>query len=472
MFLQVKYNPLLQICSASVPAGPPSSSHILQITSDSGTSYLGWNGTCTYNNVLEISTVYASKLGLKPDEWVSADWVIADLIDNIEVAPADEDSWEVVSKNVKLIENILLTQIQVVFKHQEFPIWIGTQAQCTLKVLNISREYGKLGVNTELYVQVKERKAKSSIQDSEQSQTQNRENTENRKDRKDRDIQNREITEDRKDRNIQNESIEESRTDRINKDEISIPEGLKKERICTNYYEKLINLVCEEFAELYELGLSDDIAVIEGCSGSGKTSLLSMIAKKMLDKRVESYYIECNKLSTHNNQHLNSLQQAFTISGSKKSCILMLDNIHILASKPELFEASVGDKLTHCLSAVRLSHLKESFPHLKLLITCHDIDNLHPEVKRSNLYSECRRKYKLPPLSLHDRREFFEKIFNLPELSQLSESTSSYLISDIFNFSKFALHYSLTRNMPLTSDSLLEISKDYIPESLDDIKIE
>jgi DNA replication protein DnaC len=469
MFLQVKYNPLLQICSASVPTGPPSSSHILQITSDSGTSYLGWNGTCTYNNVLEISTVYASKIGLKLDEWVSADWVIADLIDNIEVAPADEDSWEVVSKNVKLIENILLTQIQVVFKQQEFPIWIGAQAQCTLKVVNISREYGKLGVNTELYVQVKERKAKSSVQDREQKQIQNRENTEDRKDRKDSDIQNRESIEYR---NIHNEIIEENKTDRIDKEEISIPEGLKKERLDTNYYDKLTNLVCEELAELYELGLSDDISVIEGCSGSGKSSLLSKIANKMLEKRVESYYIECNKLSMHNNQHLNSLQQAFTISGSKKSCILMLDNIHILASKPELFEGSVGDKLTHCLSAVHLSHLKESFPHLKLLITCHDIENLHPEVKRSNYYSECRRKYKLPPLSLHDRREFFEKIFNLPELSQLSESTSSYLISDIFNFHNFALHYSFMRNLPLTSDSLLEISKEYIPESLDDIKIE
>jgi len=374
MFLQVKYNPLLQICSASLPAGPPSSSHILQITSDSGTSYLGWNGTCTYNNVLEISTVYASKLGLKPDEWVSADWVIADLIDNIEVAPADEDSWEVVSKNVMLIENILLTQIQVVFKQQEFPIWIGAQAQCTLKVVNISREYGKLGVNTELYVQVKERKAKSSLQDREQKQIQNRENTE---DRKDRDVQNRESIEYS---NIQNEIIEENKQNIIGKEEISIPQGLKKERLDTSYYDKLTNLVCE----FYELGYSEDIAVIEGCSGSGKTSLLSKIASKMLEKKVESYYIECNKLSTHNNQHLNSLQEAFTISGSKKSCILMLDNIHILASKPELFEASVGDKLTHCLSAIRLSHLKESFPHLNLLMTCSDIENLHPEVKRSN----------------------------------------------------------------------------------------
>ena len=91
---------------------------------------------------------------------------------------------------------------------------------------------------------------------------------------------------------------------------------------------------------------------------------------------------------------------------------------------------------------------------------------------REEIYTECRIKYKLPPLSLHDRREFFEKIFNLTELSQLSESTSSYLISDIFNFHKFALHYSFTRNVSLTSDSLVEISKDYIPESLDDIKIE
>lgn len=331
MFLQVKYNPLLQICSVSLPSAPPSGSHILKITSDSGIKYLGWNGTSTYSNILEISTMYASKLGLKQDEWVSTDWVIADLIDNIEVAPADENSWEVVSKNVQLIENILLTQIQVVYKELEFPIWIGTQAQCSLKVVNISREYGKLGINTELYVQVKGRNTQSNVQPNPPE------------------IPESEISE-----------------------EIKIPESLNKECITSRYYETLTDEVCEEISEL-----NDDISVVEGCSGSGKSSLLTFIAKKIVENKVESIYIECNKLSTNNNQHLNALHQAFVNAGSKKRAILILDNVHVIASKPELFEASVGDKLIHCLTAIRLAHLKEVYPTLKILITCHDFDNLH-----------------------------------------------------------------------------------------------
>lgn len=137
-------------CFIRVPYNPTST--VIKLTDLSKVYYL----SCMPGSAYEISSILARSLGLSESREVSLEGVQIKVCGKVEVEPADEDSWEIISQNAGFVEANFLTQIRVVQQGMVFPLWV--HACCIwIRVVKIEGEWGVLHQNSEVMVRPRDR---------------------------------------------------------------------------------------------------------------------------------------------------------------------------------------------------------------------------------------------------------------------------------------------------------------------------
>lgn len=140
-------------CALRVPYPP--TSQVVKVT-DSGKS---WFFACVQGGAYEIAAILAKSLAMRPENPVLLEFVQPKPCLKVEVEPADEDSWELISCNTEFIENGLLGQIRVVQNGIMLPIWIENCC-AWIRIIDVEGGWGLLQKNSEIMVKPKERKRK------------------------------------------------------------------------------------------------------------------------------------------------------------------------------------------------------------------------------------------------------------------------------------------------------------------------
>ena len=119
-----------------------------------------WFFGCVQGNSLyEISSVLAKSIGLDIEKSFTLEHVQPIPCMRIQVEPADEDSWEVISFNTDFIENNLLGQIRVVQTGMMLPLWV--QNCCAwIRIIEVDGAWGQLQKDSEIVVKPRERPRK------------------------------------------------------------------------------------------------------------------------------------------------------------------------------------------------------------------------------------------------------------------------------------------------------------------------
>lgn len=86
--------------------------------------YLSWSGGSSPDDTVQIDSVLASHLGLKPNQAIQVSFVQPITAARVFVEPVNEDSWEILELNAGWVEDNLMTQVRVLFKDEVIPVWI------------------------------------------------------------------------------------------------------------------------------------------------------------------------------------------------------------------------------------------------------------------------------------------------------------------------------------------------------------
>jgi len=213
---------------------------------------------------------------------------------------------------------------------------------------------------------------------------------------------------------------------------------------------------------LHKITKSNSSAVLYGPSGSGKSSLVSLLEKPLAQELVATQVVSCRDLNKKDMQHLESIQEAVRSAQRKQPCLLVLDDLESICADEETLEQGVDAKLVHCRTSVYLLDLLDKLKsqEVRVLATCGDFQLLNKLLLTS---SHFKKKLEVPSLSLEDSSEVLLSYFPDASISsEVSNKLKSFQVSDLFCFAKNTLI-----KLGTNSQSLLEELNNFIPESLE-----
>jgi SpoVK/Ycf46/Vps4 family AAA+-type ATPase len=137
-------------CSLRVPYNPTTS--VIKLTDLSKSYYFSVIPSSSY----EISAIFAKSLGLSETREVSLESTALRPCSKVEIEPADEDSWEILSQNAGFVEGNFLSQIRVVQKSMVLPLWVHSCC-IWIRVVALDGDWGVLQPNSEILVKPRDR---------------------------------------------------------------------------------------------------------------------------------------------------------------------------------------------------------------------------------------------------------------------------------------------------------------------------
>lgn len=156
----------LQTCFVSLPRaliqrlGPALSHVVLQLewaqpnSAEAATAWVGWGGTASAREELEVPAALAEAIGLRPPQLIRVRVVELPVAVSLTMEPETNEDWELAQREAQQLEDQILTQVLVASRGQRLPLWVNGGQSIWLRVTGCSPDIPavRLGSGTELHV--------------------------------------------------------------------------------------------------------------------------------------------------------------------------------------------------------------------------------------------------------------------------------------------------------------------------------
>ncbi|KAJ8904654.1 hypothetical protein NDN08_001172 [Rhodosorus marinus] len=117
---------------------------VLKATTRSGNVFFaGWTGgSAASNGVLEMPLHFAQCQNVRPKEIVHVEAVPTSTAASRAIVSSSAEDWDVVLLNARLLEDIILSQIRVIFANMTLPIFLGNGSKILLHVTELEPDIG------------------------------------------------------------------------------------------------------------------------------------------------------------------------------------------------------------------------------------------------------------------------------------------------------------------------------------------
>eukprot|EP00189_Rhodosorus_marinus_P012284 CAMPEP_0184742546 /NCGR_PEP_ID=MMETSP0315-20130426/5496_1 /TAXON_ID=101924 /ORGANISM="Rhodosorus marinus, Strain UTEX LB 2760" /LENGTH=226 /DNA_ID=CAMNT_0027213411 /DNA_START=123 /DNA_END=800 /DNA_ORIENTATION=+ len=117
---------------------------VLKVTTRSGSVFFaGWTGgSAASNGVLEMPLHIAQSQNIRAKEIVHVRAVPSSTVASRAIVSSSAEDWDVVLLNARLLEDVILSQIRVIFASMALPIFLGNGSKIVLHVTELEPDIG------------------------------------------------------------------------------------------------------------------------------------------------------------------------------------------------------------------------------------------------------------------------------------------------------------------------------------------
>lgn len=200
---------------------------------------------------------------------------------------------------------------------------------------------------------------------------------------------------------------------------------------------EIVTNLTEQIVRYFKYGTPSGTFLLHGSAGVGKTSLISLLRKRLKTHLIAVLSINCADLTVAEDQHFSIIQQQVDLAKSMQPSILVLDGLEAIVRRVDL-NAADGS----AIEAVRTEHsvnfLLQILENLraeravKMLFTVRDLAIVPERMLETGI---CDIRVNIQPPDLEERLELLAALLpaGIATKETFAQATQSYLPIDLLN---------------------------------------
>jgi SpoVK/Ycf46/Vps4 family AAA+-type ATPase len=209
--------------------------------------------------------------------------------------------------------------------------------------------------------------------------------------------------------------------------------------------------------------------LIHGAAGVGKTSLISLLQKRLKTHLIATLVINCSDLTVSEDRHFAEIEHNLSLAKSMQPSILVLDGLEAIVRRVDLNSAEGSAieavKTEHCVNfLMQVLESLRAVKQVKMMFTARDIAQVPERMLETGI---CDTRISIQPPDLAERLELLAALVpHLAEKESFAQATQSYLPIDLLNIVRNAkLQLALHSNISLQAH-LQTLLPTFIPQAL------